>query len=61
MQLENAIYRVILKRKNITLSIVEQPAFGKQMSFTRTLWVNSDKSNTLYILTLYILYRHYTF
>ena len=43
MQLENTIYRVILKRKNITLSIVEQPAFGKQMNFTRAPWVNSDK------------------
>ena len=49
MQLENAAYRVIHKRKNITVFFAEHPEFLKINDFyththTHTLWVNSGKS-----------------
>ena len=45
MQLENAIYRVIHKRKNITVSFTEHQEFWKINEFyTYTLGVNSGKS-----------------
>ena len=46
MHFENAIYRVLRERKNITAPFVEHLKFQKQIkkTFTHSFWVNSNES-----------------
>ena len=52
MHFENAIYRVLRERKNITAPFAEHLKFkktnkkvnNKQIKFTHSFWVNSDES-----------------
>ena len=45
LHFENAIYRVLHERSNITASFAEHLEVSENLTFTHALWINSGKSN----------------
>ena len=43
MHLENAIYRVLHEKSDLTASFTEHLIFKKKVTFTHALWVNISK------------------